>query len=258
MKKIVYTDRLKAKVAIVTGAASGIGKAIAERFAAEGARVVVADIQEQAGQTVARSLAEGYFVQVDVSEPNSVEAMVSSAVERYGKLDIMVNNAAILGQQAPTAQSSIENWRQVMAVNLDGMYFAMKYGITAMLDRGNGGVIINMSSIIGMVAFSNIPAYSVSKAAIIQLSKAAAIEYAPDRIRVNAICPNIVQTPMLENYINNSPDPVATREEFQNMNPIPGMLVPEDVAAAALFLASDEAAFITGIALPVDGGYTAR
>ena len=232
---MVYTGRLQAKVAIVTGAASGIGKAIAERFAAEGARVVVADIQEQAGQTVARSLAEGYFVKVDVSEPNSVEAMVSSAVERYGKLDIMVNNAAILGQQAPTVQSSIENWRQVMAVNLDGVYFGMKYGIAAMLDRGNGGVIINMSSTVGMVAVGNIPPYSASKAAAIQLSKAAAIEYASDRIRVNAICPTVVQTPMLENYINNSVDPVATREEFKNINPMAGMLAPEDVAAAALF-----------------------
>lgn len=160
-------NKLEGKVAIVTGAASGLGKAIAERFAAEGARVVVADIQDDAGQAVAESLTSGYFVNVDVTNPMSVQAMVAATVSRYGKLDILVNNAGIAGEQAPTAESSIDNWRQVIAVNLDGVYFGMKYGISAMLENSNGGAILNMSSIVGLVAFGNIPPYSASKAGVI-------------------------------------------------------------------------------------------
>lgn len=251
-------NKLEGKVAIVTGAASGLGKAIAERFAAEGARVVVADIQDDAGQAVAESLTSGYFVNVDVTNPMSVQAMVAATVSRYGKLDILVNNAGIAGEQAPTAESSIDNWRQVIAVNLDGVYFGMKYGISAMLENSNGGAILNMSSIVGLVAFGNIPPYSASKAGVIQLSRAAAIEYAPQRIRVNAICPTTVRTPLLEQFIENSSDPAEAREQSENLNPLPGLPTPEDVAAAALFLASDEAAFITGIVLPIDGGYTAK
>jgi NAD(P)-dependent dehydrogenase (short-subunit alcohol dehydrogenase family) len=132
----------------------------------------------------------------------------------------------------------------------------MKYGIAAMLAQG-GGVVLNMASIVGLVAFSKNPPYSASKAAVIQLTRAAAIEYADRRIRVNALCPTVVQTPLLENFIRSSSDPEERRQRIENMNPMPGMPTPEDIAAAALFLASDEAAFITGVALPIDGGYTA-
>lgn len=250
-------DRLKGKVAVITGAASGLGRACAERFAQEGARVVVADIQEEAGKQVAQALPEGWFVKVDVTDPASVEAMIAETVRHYGRLDILFNNAGIMGEQAPTAQSTLENWRKVLAVNLDGVYFGMKYAIAAMLDQ-EGGVVLNMASIVGLVAFSNIPPYSASKAAVIQLTRAAAIEYADRRIRVNALCPTVVQTPLLENFIRSSPDPEDRRQRIENINPLPGMPTPEDVAAAALFLASDEAAFITGVALPIDGGYTAR
>ncbi len=145
----------------------------------------------------------------------------------------------------------------MLAVNLDGVYFGMKYGIAAMLEQG-GGVVLNMASIVGLVAFGNIPPYSASKAGVIQLTRAAAIEYAAQGIRVNALCPTIVHTPLLERFIRSRPDPEATIEALETFNPLPGMPTPEDVAAAALFLASDEAAFITGIALPIDGGYTAR
>lgn len=250
--------RLNGKVAIVTGAASGLGKAIAERFTSEGAHVIVADIQVEQGQAVSGSLSSSHFIKVDVTDPVSVESMVTTTVDRCGRLDILVNNAGIEGQIAPTIDSSIENWRQVMAVNLDGVYFGLKYGIAAMLGNSGGGVILNMSSVVGLVGFGNLPPYSASKAGVIQLTRAAALEYASQKIRVNAICPTAVRSPLVERFINNSPDPVVTREQMENMNPLPGLPEPTDVASAALFLASDEAAFITGIALPIDGGYTAK
>ncbi len=255
---MINTGKLEGKIAIITGAASGLGKAIAHRFASEGAKVIIADLQEEAGKTLANSLTDSLFLKVDVSVPSEVEAMVTTAMAHYGKLDVLVNNAGIAGKQAPTAESTIDNWRKVIAVNLDGVYLGMKYGIAAILEGGNGGVVLNMASIVGMVAFGNIPAYSAAKAGVIQLSKATAIEYAPHQIRINAICPTVINTPLVEEHIANSSEPDALRQAMQNMNPIPGMPTPEDVASAALFLASDEARFITGVALPVDGGYTAR
>ena len=255
---MINTGKLEGKIAIITGAASGLGKAIAHRFSSEGAKVIIADLQEGAGKTLANSLTDSLFLKVDVSVPSEVEAMVTTAVAHYGKLDVLVNNAGIVGQQAPTTESTIDNWRKVIAVNLDGVYFGMKYGIAAILEGKNGGVVLNMASIVGMVAFGNIPAYSAAKAGVIQLSKATAIEYAPHKIRINAICPTVINTPLVEKHIANSSEPDVLRQAMQNMNPIPGMPTPEDVASAALFLASDEARFITGVALPVDGGYTAR
>ncbi len=255
---MINRGKLEGKIAIVTGAASGIGRAIANRFVLEGAKVVIADIQEEAGEALANELKDSLFLKVDVSAPAEVEAMVKTTVAHYSKLDLMVNNAGIAGEQAPTAESSIENWRKVIAVNLDGVNFGMKYGLAAILKGGNGGVVLNMASIVGMVAFGNFPAYSAAKAGVIQLSKAAAIEYAPYQIRVNAICPTSINTPLVEKVIAESNEPDTFRQAMQNMNPIPGMPTPEDVANAALFLASDEAKFITGVALPVDGGYTAR
>ena len=250
--------KLQGKVAIITGGASGLGKAIAQRFSAEGAKVVIADIQEENGQTVVNSLVDSYFINVDVSNPQAVERMVNETVKHYGKLDILVNNAGIMGKYASTVEITLENWRKVMGINLDGVYFGMKYGIAAMLNADHGGVVINLASVVGMSAFAGIPPYSAAKAGVIQLSKAAAIEYAPSGIRVNAIAPTAIETNMVKELIANSDDPDTMLEGLQNMNPIPGMPTPEDVAAAALFLASDEANFITGVVLPIDGGYIAR
>lgn len=250
-------NQLEGKVAIVTGAASGLGQNCAERFARAGARVVVADLQEEAGIAVARELPNALFIRVDVTNPVSVEALVAKTLSHFGQLDILLNNAGIDGEQAAIADSSLENWRRVLSVNLDGVYYGMKYGLAAMRSR-QSGVILNMSSIVGLVGFDNVSAYAASKAAVIQLTRVAAMEYAADRIRVNALCPTVVRTPLVDHFIHNSPDPEETRRRLENFNPLPGMPLPADIAAAALFLVSDDASFITGVALPIDGGYTAR
>lgn len=252
------SKKLAGKIALVTGAASGLGKAIAQGFTSSGAQVMIADITEEKGKILADTLKDSFFYQVDVSDPNQVETMVKTAIAHYGKIDIIVNNAGIPSLQAPTADCTLDNWRKVMSINLDGVFYGMKYGIAAMLNQGNQGVILNMASITGMVAFENIPAYSVAKAGVIHLSKCAAIEYAAHRIRVNAICPTVVNTPLVEEHIKMSDDPLKMREVMKNMNPLPGMPTPSDVATTAIFLVSDEARFITGLALPIDGGYTVR
>ena len=184
--------------------------------------------------------------------------MIKQTSERYGQLDILVNNAGIDGQQAPTAESTLENWEQVMNINMNGVFYCMKYGLAAMKDFGNGGAIINMSSTAGVVGFPNIPPYSASKGGVVQLTKAAALEYAPDRIRCCALAPTGILTPLVEHFIENSPNPEEQRAAFETMNPLQGAPKPVDVANAALFLASEEARYITGVVLPIDGGYTAR
>jgi NAD(P)-dependent dehydrogenase (short-subunit alcohol dehydrogenase family) len=248
--------KLQDKIAIITGAASGLGQGIAELFAQEGAKVVVADIQEDAGKQLADELG-GMFVQVDVTDPASVEAMIQSVVDRYDRIDILVNNAGIDGEQAVTADSSLENWRRVMSINIDGVYYGMKYVLPVMVAQ-RGGVILNTASTVGLNAIPAIPAYSASKAGVIQLSKAVAIENAAYRIRVNAICPSVVETPLLKHFIESTPDPEGARAGLALLNPMPGMVTVDAVAKAALFLVSDDAAFITAVALPIDGGYTAR
>jgi len=247
--------KLQDRVAIVTGAASGIGKACAEKFAAEGAKVVVADVSEK-GKDVAAAL-NGHFIHVDVTSHESVEAMVNETVQHFGKLDIIMNNAGIDGLQAPTDESTIENWHNVMKINMDGVYFGMKYALRVMKAQ-KSGVVLNTASIAGMVAFPNIPPYSASKAGVIHLTKAAAIEYAQYGIRVNAICPSVVMTPLVQHFIETSEDPEATRKRFENLNPLPGVVTLDAVANAALFLVSDDSAFISGVALPIDGAYTAQ
>lgn len=248
--------RLKDKIAIITGAASGIGKACAERFAEEGATVVIADINAEKGEQVAQEI-NGLFVETDVTQPTSVEALIKKTKAEYSRIDILVNNAGIDGLQSPVDTSSLENWRNVLSVNLDGVYYGMKYALAVMKEQ-KSGVILNMSSSAALNAFENIPSYSAAKAGVIQLSKAAAVEYAAHGIRVNAICPSVVDTPLVRHFISLSPQPEQMLATFENLNPIKGMVTLKAVADATLFLASDEAAYITAIALPVDGGYTAK
>ena len=249
-------DKLKDRVAIITGAASGLGQGMASLFAEEGARVVVADIQDDAGKELAEALG-GAYLRCDVTDPHSVERMIEGAVDHYGRIDILVNNAGIDGEQASTADSTVENWRRVMSINMDGVYYGMKYVLPVMVSQ-KGGVILNTASTVGLNAMGALPAYSASKAGVIHLSKSVAIEYAIHNIRVNAICPSVVETPLLKHFIESTPDPEGARRGFASLNPLPGMVTVDAVARAALFLVSDDASFITAVALPIDGGYTAR
>lgn len=248
--------KLQDKITIVTGAASGIGEACAELFAKEGAKVVVADIQDEPGQKIADALG-GMYLHVDVSDPTSVEAMIQSSVDRYGRIDILMNNAGVESAPALTGDSSIEEWKRVTSIDLDGVYYGIKYVIPVMVAQ-KGGVILNTGSTMGLNALPSMPAYCAAKAGIIHLSKVVAIEYAYHNIRVNAICPSVVDTPLLKGLIASTPDPKATRAGFESMNPMPGIVTLEAVASAALFLVSDDSAFITAVELPIDGGFTAR
>lgn len=248
--------RLEGKVAIITGAASGIGRASAERFAQEGARVVVADIQAEAGQAVAARLPNSLFVKTDVSRPEQVHALVETAVGHYGRLDIMFNNAGVSTPQRLLADASIEDWRMVVSVNLDGVFYGIKYAVPAML-AGGGGALINTTSIAGLVGFAYNGLYAATKAGVIQLTKVAALEYAGQNIRVNALAPGATDTAMFRQGLD-MPLSEELRQMLKQPHPMPGLITPEQIAAAALFLASDEAAFITGTVLPIDGGYVAQ
>lgn len=246
--------KLDGKVAIVTGAGSGIGKATALLFAREGARVVVADHSGAEDET-AREIGDAALaVHADVSRSADVQAMITAATDRFGRLDILFNNAGTEGAQGATTDSSEEEFDRVIAVNLKGVYLGMKYAIPAML-AGGGGSIINNASIAGLVGFPGAGAYCASKGGVIQLTKVAALEYATQGLRVNAVCPGVIWTPMVARAAGESEE---ARAQFAQMEPVGRMGQPEEVAALVLFLAADESSFVTGTALPVDGGFVAR
>lgn len=248
---------LEDKVAIVTGAASGIGRSTALALAREGAQVVVSDVDEAGGQETVRLIeqqgGEAIFVKTDVSDPGAVEALVDKAVETYGRLDVMVNNAGIGGEQALLADYSLENWNRVIGINLSGVFYGMKYAIPAMLASG-GGSIINVASILGQVGFATAPAYVAAKHGIVGLTKNAALEYSAQGVRVNAVGPGFIRTPMIEQLEEDE----ATNQMLVSMHPIGRLGEPEEVAELIVWLASDKASFVTGSYYPVDGGYLAR
>jgi NAD(P)-dependent dehydrogenase (short-subunit alcohol dehydrogenase family) len=252
--------KLTNKVAIVTGAGAGIGQATALLLACEGARVVVADYDPDAGATTVTQICQAggqaTFVQVDVSVAAEAEKMVKTAVDTYGRLDILVNNAGIYtkGDAVNTAES---DWDRILDVNLKGIFLCSKYAIPAMKKTG-GGVIVNVASEAGLVAIKNQVAYNVSKSGVIALTKSAAVDFAADNIRVNCICPGTTETPLVKAAVAKEPDPVKARRALEECRPLNRLGKPEEIAAGILYLASDELGYATGAVLSVDGGYTAQ
>ena len=249
--------RFEGKIVYITGGASGLGEATARQFAKEGAKIVIADIDEEGARSVAGSLPDAIANRVDTSDAKSVEASISAAVQHYGRIDVVFNNAGISGEQLLIHEMSVENWKRVTSINGDGVFYVLKYAIAEMLRTG-GGVIVNTSSTNGLIGIPNIAPYTFTKGGVIGLTKSVAIEYAKQGIRVNAVAPTVVRTTLVENFIADAADPAQMAKQMENFNPMPGMPTPEDVAAAVTFLASDEARFITGHVIPIDGGYTAE
>lgn len=251
-------NKLDGKVALITGASSGIGRATAILFANEGAKVVaVATNIERGEETVSLIKKQGgkaIFVRANVSKSKDVQNMVQAAVDKYGRLDVLFNNAGITGPVAPLHESREEDFDKVINTNLKGVYLGMKYGIPQMLQQG-GGAIINTGSESALVGFSGLSAYCASKGGIIQITKAAAVEYAKQDIRVNCICPGGIQTPMLEGFIAGSREVL---EQFLQRYPMGRIGRPEEIAQTALFLASDDVGFMTGAIISVDGGAVAQ
>lgn len=251
---------LKGKVALVTGAASGIGRATAIAFAAEGARVVLADLahHSEAGEAaiseIERGGGEAAFVACDVSIEDDVNHLVSRAIEAFGRLDAAFNNAGIEGEQGETHLCTVQNWDRVISVNLRGVWLCMRAEIEHMLAHG-GGAIVNCSSIAGLVGFANIPAYTASKHGVIGLTRVAALEYAQRNIRVNAVCPGVIETPMVERFVKGDKQ---ARASLLASEPIGRIGTPEEIASAVLWLCSPGASFTTGHPLVVDGGWVAR
>jgi NAD(P)-dependent dehydrogenase (short-subunit alcohol dehydrogenase family) len=252
--------RLEDKVAIITGGASGLGEAIARRFAGEGAAVVIADVDEAGGERLVAAIAgEGgraRFVATDVTRAAACARLVEATVAEFGRLDVMVNNAGV-GSLAPIAELEEAEWDRILAVDLKGVFLGARYAFPALVSSG-GGVILNMASVAGLVAAPGFGAYGAAKAGVIHLTRVLALEGAPHGIRANALCPTWTETPMVRSYLAADPQPQAARLRLEESIPLGRLAAPEDVACAALYLASDEAAFITGVILEVDGGVTAR
>jgi NAD(P)-dependent dehydrogenase (short-subunit alcohol dehydrogenase family) len=254
-------DRLHGKVAIITGAAVGIGRATAERMAEEGASVALLDTNADEGAAVAASLTarglKAHFWVLDVSREADVSRVFAEVATHFGRIDVVVNNAGVAGANKPTDQITEAEWDWVQAINVKGVFFCTKHAI-AHLRRAGGGGIINLSSIYGLVSAADVPPYHASKGAVRLMTKTDALLYAADRIRVNSIHPGFIWTPMVDGFLRAQGDVEAGKPAVAALHPLGHMGEPDDIAWGCVYLASDEAKFVTGAELVIDGGYTAR
>lgn len=246
---------MKNKTVLITGAASGIGKATAELFAAQGANVVLSDIQEEEGKAATEQIiaagGKASFFKTDVAKPEEMEALVNFAVKTYGRLDVAVNNAGIGGELNAIADMSIEGWQKVISINLNSLFYGMKYQIKAMLENGSGS-IVNISSILGSVGFATSAGYAAAKHGVIGLTQTAALEYSAQGIRVNAVGPGFIETPLLDAL------DADMKKQLVALHPIGRLGKSEEVAELIYWLGSDKSTFATGSYYPIDGGYLAR
>ncbi len=254
-------NRVKGKIAVVTGGAMGIGRAVSMLLAREGAKVAVADINETALQkTVAEITAQGGTAagwKLDVANENNVREVIAEVEKQYGPITVLVNNAGIAGASKPTHELTSEEWDAVINVNVKGVFFCTKHVIPSMFKAGIGS-IINLSSIYGLVGAADIPPYHASKGAVRLMTKTDALYYAPKKIRVNSIHPGFITTPLVEGFLKTSENAEAGRSMLAGLHPLGHLGEPDDIAYGALYLASDESKFSTGSELVIDGGYTAR
>ena len=248
---------LKDNVALITGGSSGIGRAVALAWAREGAKVVVSDVDRGGGEETVEQVrtagGEAIFIAADVGKPEECEALVRGAVEKFGRLDIACSNAGIGGPQSPTADYPLEGWATGSGSNLSGVFYGMKYQLPAMLKNG-GGAIINMASILGAVGFAGAPAYAAAKHGVVGLTQTAALEYSAQGVRINAVGPGFIHTPMISALEDNK----AVNDMLVAAHPIGRLGRAEEVAELVLWLSSEKASVVTGGYYPVDGGYTPR
>ncbi|HXV01665.1 MAG TPA: glucose 1-dehydrogenase [Caulobacteraceae bacterium] len=252
--------RVEGKVALITGGASGIGAESARRLAREGAAVVLTDLQADAGEAVADEIAGGggqaVFLAHDVTDDARWTEVVTAAMARFGRIDVLVNSAGVGSGGQPILEHTLEAWRRILAINLDGTFLGIRHVAPVMAANG-GGSIINLSSILGKVGQAGASAYCASKGGVLMLTKAVAAELAPAGVRVNSIHPGYIETPMVENVFRGSENANALRDMIISRHPLARLGAPREIADGVVFLASDDSSFMTGSELVIDGGYTA-
>lgn len=254
-------NRVKDKVVLVTGAGLGIGRATCLMLAREGAKVAVTDILDDEGKELVEKITndggEAEFWHLDVSQESQVQQVFGEVSQKWGKIDVLVNNAGISGVDKPTHEITAQEWNKLMAINVNGVFFCTKHAIPIMMNHG-GGSIINLSSIYGLVSAPDIPAYHASKGAVRLMTKTDALLYAKDKIRVNSVHPGFIWTPLVDKYLQQQGDVESGRKKLDSLHPIGHIGEPDDIAYGILYLASDESKFVTGSELVIDGGYTAK